>query len=84
MLSHSHHSLDLGLVGQWLQLMDLDLRRLNKQDHWVRRGLSNSAHEAGMVLHFSPLGQGSPWPFVAGGSGIVLEGDLENFVCLCQ
>lgn len=37
-----------------------------------------------MVLHFSPLGQGSPRPLVAGGSGIVLEGDLENLVRLRQ
>ena len=64
--------------------MDLNMCRFDQQDHWIGSGLSHSAHEAWVVLHFGPLGQGGPRPLVAGRSGIALEGDLENLVCLRQ
>ena len=83
MLPHGNHSLHLSFVGQWLEFVDLYLCRLHQENHRVGRGLGYSTHEAWVVLDFSPLGEGGPWPLVTRGSRIALQGDLENFVGLC-
>ena len=84
MLPHSHHSLHFSFVGQRLKLMDLYLSRLHQQHHRVGGGLCYGTHEAGVVLDLSPLCEGGPRPLVPRGSRIALQGDLENFECLCQ
>ena len=83
MLPHSHHSLHLSLVRQRFELMNLYLSWLHQQNHRVGCSLSYGTHEARMILDFSPLCEGGPWPLVPGGSRIALQGDLKNLASLC-
>ncbi len=65
-LSHGHHALHFGLIGEWFQLVHVNDLRLHHQGHRVRRELGYSAHEARMVLDFHPRYEGGALVLGAG------------------